>query len=397
MIAIRRLCLAALALALVMAQLTAAPIPGIKAGGDDGDKRLLDDAEAIMVFNFKQMFDSKLMKSGWTDKLRDAIKNNDKAKEAMDKLGLDVTKDVDSVIISAGGTSKETAKGRIVFKGNFDTDKLAKAMKSSDKVKSEKAGGVEVFEIEAQGGVNLYGAFNGKTTFVLTESKEVTAAVAKDGPPKAASLNKDVKAALATFTGKESMALVVVINDEIKKLGAANPQVSAALKGLKTITASITAGEGVELKLVGNTTDAKAAATLDLVLGTQGWRRFAEQDPNRFRQLQRQDADRLLVANGQSTPQVANLADLEVKTNDFQNEHVRNFLKLVETGWYNHTLFHRVIPGFVAQGGMGSTRTDQASPHSCFAARIARAIPMPISAACSTRNAALHSGLATAS
>ncbi|MBI3652126.1 MAG: peptidylprolyl isomerase [Acidobacteria bacterium] len=37
-------------------------------------------------------------------------------------------------------------------------------------------------------------------------------------------------------------------------------------------------------------------------------------------------------------------------------EHVRNFLRLVETGWYNHTEFHRVIPGFVIQGGVGATR-----------------------------------------
>jgi peptidyl-prolyl cis-trans isomerase B (cyclophilin B) len=38
-------------------------------------------------------------------------------------------------------------------------------------------------------------------------------------------------------------------------------------------------------------------------------------------------------------------------------EHVRNFLKLVETGWYDKTAFHRVVPGFVIQGGIGSTRT----------------------------------------
>jgi len=263
MLVTRRLCLAALALALVMTQLTAAPIPGVKAGGDDGDRWLLDDAEVIMVFNFKQLFDSKLMKGGYTDKLRDAIKNNEKAKEMMDKLGLDVTKDVDSILISAAGKDKESAKGRIVFRGNFDTDKLSKAMKTNDKVKASKEGGVEVFEIEAQGGVNLYGAFNGKTTFVLTESKEATASLAKDGPSKAASLNKDVKAALATFTGKESMALVVVISDEIKKLGAAQPQLQTALKGLKTITASVTAEEGVTLKLVGNTTDSKAATALE--------------------------------------------------------------------------------------------------------------------------------------
>jgi cyclophilin family peptidyl-prolyl cis-trans isomerase len=37
-------------------------------------------------------------------------------------------------------------------------------------------------------------------------------------------------------------------------------------------------------------------------------------------------------------------------------EHCRNFLKLVETRWYDHTAFHRVVPGFVVQGGMGSTR-----------------------------------------
>jgi cyclophilin family peptidyl-prolyl cis-trans isomerase len=42
-------------------------------------------------------------------------------------------------------------------------------------------------------------------------------------------------------------------------------------------------------------------------------------------------------------------------------EHVRNFLKLVESGWYNRTAFHRVIPGFVIQGGVASTRVDNRS------------------------------------
>ncbi|MGH9762581.1 MAG: peptidylprolyl isomerase, partial [Blastocatellia bacterium] len=43
-------------------------------------------------------------------------------------------------------------------------------------------------------------------------------------------------------------------------------------------------------------------------------------------------------------------------------ETVRNFLNLVASGWYDHTAFHRIIPGFVIQGGLGNTRAGGA-PH----------------------------------
>jgi cyclophilin family peptidyl-prolyl cis-trans isomerase len=42
-------------------------------------------------------------------------------------------------------------------------------------------------------------------------------------------------------------------------------------------------------------------------------------------------------------------------------EHVRNFLKLASTGWLNGTAFHRVVKGFVVQGGMGNTRPGGAA------------------------------------
>ena len=41
---------------------------------------------------------------------------------------------------------------------------------------------------------------------------------------------------------------------------------------------------------------------------------------------------------------------------DWAPNHVRNFLMLVETGWYNGTAFHRLLKGFVVQGGMPNTR-----------------------------------------
>ena len=45
----------------------------------------------------------------------------------------------------------------------------------------------------------------------------------------------------------------------------------------------------------------------------------------------------------------------ELFSNDAPNT-VDNFIKLVDEGFYNGLAFHRVIPGFMAQGGCPNTR-----------------------------------------
>ena len=46
---------------------------------------------------------------------------------------------------------------------------------------------------------------------------------------------------------------------------------------------------------------------------------------------------------------------------DLAPETVRNFVKLTKDGFYDGTLFHRVIPGFMIQGGDPNTKTDNKS------------------------------------
>ena len=46
---------------------------------------------------------------------------------------------------------------------------------------------------------------------------------------------------------------------------------------------------------------------------------------------------------------------------DLAPETVRNFEKLARDGFYNGTLFHRVIPGFMIQGGDPNTKTGNKS------------------------------------
>ena len=43
--------------------------------------------------------------------------------------------------------------------------------------------------------------------------------------------------------------------------------------------------------------------------------------------------------------------------------HVRNFKDLANDEFYNGTIFHRVIPGFMVQGGDPNTKSDDRSTH----------------------------------
>ncbi len=49
--------------------------------------------------------------------------------------------------------------------------------------------------------------------------------------------------------------------------------------------------------------------------------------------------------------------DIEIKFYpDIAPKHVENFTKLAKSGFYNGTIFHRVIPGFMIQGGDPNTK-----------------------------------------
>lgn len=49
--------------------------------------------------------------------------------------------------------------------------------------------------------------------------------------------------------------------------------------------------------------------------------------------------------------------DIEIKLNpEVAPKHVENFIKLAKSGFYNGTIFHRVIPGFMIQGGDPNTK-----------------------------------------
>lgn len=263
MLAIRKTLALGLALVLLAAGLVAAaPVIGAKAE-EGSEKWLVDDAEAVVVFNFKALLKSELLSKGAiAEKFKKGLENDEKVKAFVTATGLDVTKDLDSLIVSASGIAdKEKAKGRLVFRGNFDIEKLAAAMEKADNITTSKEGKIKLFEIKAQD-KTLYGAFSGKSAFVLTQDKDETVGLAKDGASKAPKFNKEMQSALKKFTGKESFAMAVAVTDELKKMAEVNPQLSKAVKAMTSLTMSATITDAVELNIVGNTTDGKTAGAI---------------------------------------------------------------------------------------------------------------------------------------
>ena len=56
-------------------------------------------------------------------------------------------------------------------------------------------------------------------------------------------------------------------------------------------------------------------------------------------------------------------------------KHVENFMKLTKSGFYDKTIFHRVIPGFMIQGGDPHTKDEKTSPNTARVTLATRSKP----------------------
>jgi len=109
------------------------------------DPYLPVDSETIMIVNFRQAFDSGLIKKVGLDNIRDLIKSQEKLSAILKDLGLDPLKDIDKLIVAGPAADADQEKGIIIVRGRFDLDKLKAAAEKAakddkDAIKIVKAG-----------------------------------------------------------------------------------------------------------------------------------------------------------------------------------------------------------------------------------------------------------------
>jgi len=266
---IRKFVAAALALAVLTAPALAFQGAEPAPAASEINRYLVNEAEVVFKINVKQLLGSGLVK-GKKDEIKDLVKSNKDLSNLLDATNIDVTKDIDLIVVSAAGTSAKDAKANLLIKGTFDLDKITTALKKREEVRPIKEGTIQLYEFSARD-QTLVGSFVDNKTLILTNSKETTVNLVK-GEKKPA-MHKSMKEALSRFTGKESMSLAVVINDELKKqLENAPGGVGDSAGKLQIVTAALTVTDGVAMNLTGVTNDAKAAKALADLLekGKQG-------------------------------------------------------------------------------------------------------------------------------
>jgi hypothetical protein len=121
--------------------------------------------------------------------------------------------------------------------------------------------------------------------------------------------------ALTAFdeNGKQAPAIVLVKVVDKNVLTLADEKTARSMPAHFYLTSEVRKPEDLEFADFLLTDHDKARVALDLLLGTQGWRRFAEQNPAKFRNEQKDEAERLLVSIGQSAPRATDLTLEESK------------------------------------------------------------------------------------
>jgi len=242
----------------------------------EADRYLPAETQQVVVVNVKQLLDSQLFKKFALPEVEKQLKDNKEYKEFQQATGVDVLKDVNSVVIGNAGTTGDNVS--IIVRGRFDTDKIHQTAR---KYAEDNAGKLTIGKL---GDRPLYeGTKDGKTTYItFIDATTMIASTAKGNltsavEGKVGRLNKDLSAALEKVEGRPSMWMVALIPEEAKKqLDKVQQGPVDALKKVKSASGSLNVTDSITASIGLSSDDEKAAKELaDFATQMKGVVQFA--------------------------------------------------------------------------------------------------------------------------
>jgi hypothetical protein len=224
-------------------------------------KLMPPDADMVAVGNYQQLVASAMFKKHGLEPFKQTLQDP-QLKQALQALGLDPLKDIDTVIVSNKGKLDNTGYLFIAVKGRFDLEKIQAAAKSEG-LKVHQVGQLTIYE--TKGTDPAFIALPDKNTLVLSTKKDYLADVmtGKVQPGKNA---EQLKAALAKANSRDTIYFAMVLTPEMKAELRKNPQVAPVVDKLLSLSGSIAVSDVAQVELLVNTTDNDTAGKLSTSL-----------------------------------------------------------------------------------------------------------------------------------
>jgi hypothetical protein len=238
------------------------------AGAVEPDKYIPPDAESVTVVNLKQTLDSAIVKKYALDVIKSLVEGNADAQNLAKATGLDLGKDIETVTITtAGGLD---GKMLLVVRGKYDVKKFETgaatyAQANPKTLKIGKDGSTTIYE-SVNDGKTTYAAFADSGTLLASGDKDYLKAALKRAAGPATPIKKELAEALAKIGGTESIYTALIVTDDVKKTLEGNDQTKELAKILKTVTATLTLTDAIQLDMAATAANAQAAQQLTLGL-----------------------------------------------------------------------------------------------------------------------------------
>jgi hypothetical protein len=232
------------------------------------DKFLPPDAESVTVVNLKQMLEAKIIQKYALDVIKSVVEGNPEAQNLAKATGLNLGKDLDSVTITTAGGLE--GKVLMVIRGRYDVQKFETAAATYAKanpkdLKIDKEGNTTIYE-SINDGKSIFGVLVDAGTIVASPDRKYLAAALQRAGGPAVAPKKELTEALTSITGKESISTAIVVTDDVKKALESNDQTKELAKILKTVTATLTLTEDIQLDVAATAATPQTAQQLALGL-----------------------------------------------------------------------------------------------------------------------------------
>ena len=261
MLSSRTFALAALALSAVFAVTSSV-------SAVEPDKYIPPDAESVTVVNLKQTLDSALVKKYALDVIKSMVEANADTQTLAKATGLELGKDIDTLTITtAGGLD---GKLLLVVRGKYNVQKFETAavnyaQANPKSLTISKEGTATIYESTNDGKTTYAALADAGTMLACADRAYLTAALKRAAGP-ATPIKKELAESLAKIGGKESIYMAMIVTDNVKKTLESNDQTKDLAKILKTVTATLTLTDAIQLDMTATAATPQTAQQLALGL-----------------------------------------------------------------------------------------------------------------------------------